>query len=297
MESDVPLTHAEGNAGYPMTYIKRLLTLAILVSAACSVAGALELQRATVEAWQEYVRSAGIQMQSRLDAKKPFLWADESADRLARIRRREIVVAPLVGCGTQNVPDGLIHHWVGAAFLPNAGIENVLALVHDYDRYSQIYKPVVTASKSVSVDGSDQDFSIVLQRHVAFVTAAIQGAYHAHDAMLDAHRGYSVVDATRIQQIEDYRHRTEHLLPPDTGSGFVWRIHTIARYQEREGGVYLEIEAIVLTRDIPASVRWMAVPIVNRLSINSLTATLDQTRQVVRTQNVTLAMGGRTGRD
>jgi hypothetical protein len=275
----------------------RLPLLAILAFAGSAVAGTLELRRATVDAWQDYLRSARVQMQLRLDGERPFLWADESAERAARLRSGEIVVAPLVGRGTQNVPDGLVHHWIGAVFLPDASIEDVLAMVHDYDRYAQIYKPVVTASKSLGADGNDQEFSMTWQRHVVFVNAAIQAEYHAHDATLDSHRRYSVIEATRIRQIEDYRHRTEHLLPPDTGSGFIWRIHTVTRYEERDGGVYLEIEAIALSRDIPASVRWIAVPVVNRLSVSSLTTTLDQTRLAVGTRNVTRAMLGRTGRN
>ena len=62
-------------------------------------------------------------------------------------------------------------------------------------------------------------------------------------------------------------------------SGFIWRLHSIARYEERDGGVYLELEAIALTRDLPPSLQWLVGPVVNRLSINSLATTLHPTRQ------------------
>lgn len=259
----------------------RYLGLALVATGVAARAVAGELQSATLDAWQQYLCSATDRMQARLDGTKPFLWLDESADRASRASGGEIVVAPVLTHGTQSVPDGLIHHWIGGAFLPGATIESLLAVVHDYDRYSEIYKPAVMSSKSLAGDESDREFSMVWQRHVVFVTATVRGRYHAHDVRLDSHRGYSVVDATRIQQIEDYRHPSEHLLPPDTGHGFLWRLHTVARYVERDGGVYLEIEAIALSRDIPSSVRWMAVPVVNRLSVSSLTATLSQTRQAV----------------
>ena len=106
-----------------------------------------------------------------------------------------------------------------------------------------------------------------------------------------------VANATRIQQIEDYGRPSEHLLPADTGSGFIWRIRSISRYLERDGGVYLEIEAIALTRDVPSSLRWMVSPVVNHLSINSLTTTLNQTREAVGSQRVTLAMKNRKGQN
>jgi len=120
---------------------------------------------------------------------------------------------------------------------------------------------------------------MILRRHALFVNVVIQGRYRAHSSAVDSRRGYSVVNATRFQQIEHYRNPSQQLLPPDTGDGYIWRMHSIARYQERDGGVYLEVEAMALTRDIPASLRWLVTPVVNQVSISSITTTLSQTRQ------------------
>ena len=276
-----------------MIRTNNFLVLAVILSGAAP-ADAVELQDATVQAWQEYVRCADVRMQARLDAKEPFLWIDESADRTQRTRRGEILVTPLAGQGTQNVPSGLIHHWIGAIFIPSVTIENLLAVVHDYGRYSEIYKPVVADSRPLAGDATDREFSMIWQRRVLFVNAAMQGLYRAHEFVVDSSRKYGVVDATLIQQIKEYRHPSEHLLPPDTGDGFMWRIHNISRYEQRDGGVYLEIEAVALTRDIPTSLGWLVTPVVNRLSINSLRTTLSQTREAVAAQRVTLAKSGRS---
>jgi hypothetical protein len=236
-------------------------------------------------------------LQARLDSGKPFLWVDEAADRQLRVRRGEVVVTPLVRHGTQSVPNGLIHDWIGAVFIPNATLGSLLAVLRDYDRYKDIYKPAVTDSKCLEFNAADQDFSMTWQRHVLFVNAAMQAQYRAHEVAIDSRRGYGVANATRIQQIEDYGRPSEHLLPADTGSGFIWRIRSISRYLERDGGVYLEIEAIALTRDVPSSLRWMVSPVVNHLSINSLTTTLSQTREAVGSQRVTLAKNNRKGQN
>ena len=119
------------------------------------------------------------------------------------------------------------------------------------------------------------------QRRILFVHAAMEGHYQARDFAVDARRGYNVAYTTQVQEIEEYGQSGERMLPPGQGKGFIWRLHSIARYEERDGGVYLELEAIVLTRDIPASLRWMINPVVNRLSIDSLTTTLRQTRDAV----------------
>jgi hypothetical protein len=45
----------------------------------------------------------------------------------------------------------------------------------------------------------------------------------------------------------------------DVWKRFHLATHSIARYEERDGRVYLELQAIALTRDIPASLRWLDV--------------------------------------
>ncbi len=269
-----------------MTRIKGLFAAAVMVVGVAARVGAAELQIATVDAWQEYLRGAGASMQARLAGERPFLWLDETPDRADRVRRGEVIVAPRAEHGTQEVPGGVIHDWIGAIFIPNATIVSLLGVVHDYDRYKEIYKPVVAVSHSLDSGATDQEFSMVWRRHVLFVNAAMLGHYQAHDVIVGAHRCYTVVNTTRLQQIENYGQRSEYLLPMDTGGGFLWKIHSISRYEERDGGVYLEVEAIALSRDIPASLRWLVNPVVNRLSVNALATTLWQTREAVDTLQV-----------
>jgi hypothetical protein len=264
-----------------MKGVKALVGLTLMVAGIPALLSAIDLRPGTVEAWDDYVRSAGVRMQAQLDGQRPFLWTDESPDRRLRIQRDEILVAPVVEHGTKNVPGGLIHDWIGAVFIPNATFESLFAVVHDYDRYKEIYQPVVADSKALVCTATDQEFSMTWQHHILFVNAAMEGQYQSHDFAVDGRRGYSVVDTRQVQEIESYGQSGEHLLPPGQGNGFIWRLHSIARYEERDGGVYFELEAIALTRDIPASLRWLANPVVNHLSINSLMTTLRQTRDAV----------------
>jgi hypothetical protein len=63
---------------------------------------------------------------------------DESADRRLQVERGEIVVAPMAGAGTQSVPKGLIHDWIGAAFIPGATIDSLLCVIHDFTTITKI---------------------------------------------------------------------------------------------------------------------------------------------------------------
>lgn len=281
-----------------MIHAKGFFGIAMALAGVAARANAAELQSTTERAWQEYIRAAGIRLQARVEGRTPFLWMDEAPDRVDRVRRGDTVVAPLVAHGTQAVSNGLIHDWIGAVFIPNASIGSLLSVVRDYDRYKDIYRPVVTDSRTIDSGTEGQEFSMVWQRHVLFVDAAMRGRYHAHDIIISPHRGYSIVEATTLQQIEDYGRPAEHLLPPDTGGGFIWRIYSVSRYEERDGGVYLEVEAIALSRGVPGSLRWLVNPVVNHLSVTSLSTTLRQTRDAVNSRQVAekrLAAGARKG--
>ena len=220
-----------------MTTPKHLLMLALMATCAGPPARGIELQPETVDAWKAYVHAAGQRMQARLSPDRHFLWTDETAERARRIRRGEIVVEPGSGDGAIAVPNGLIHDWTGAVFIPNTNIDSLSTVLDDYDRYSDIYKPAVEQSHRLAGTAGQEDFTMTWFRRVLFVSAAIQGWYRARDFAAGPDRRYSIVESTRIQQIENFGHQDERFLAPDCGSGFIWRLESIVRYEQRDGGV------------------------------------------------------------
>ncbi len=257
------------------------LSAIVLMTSSSQITHAAELLPATVTAWNAYVEEAGSHAQDRASGRLPFFWMDESPDHAARVGGGEVVVAHAASHGSEAVPHGLIHDWIGAIFIPGVSLDHVWAVVQDYSNYPHMYRPAVASSKELACTGESREFQMACQHKALFVSAAMQGRYEVHDVRLDAHRGISVADAVEMREIERYGHADQRLRPPGTGNGFMWRIRSIARYEERDGGVYIELEGMALTRDIPASVAWVVNPVVNRLSINSLTTTLRQTRDAV----------------
>jgi hypothetical protein len=266
-----------------MITINAFLALSIF-SGASAPARANDLQPETINAWNAYVHSVDLRMKDRLNGKASFLWTDGSADRRQRLGRGETPVAPGVSHGTEKVPNGLIHHWIGGIFIPGATIDSLSAVLKNYGGYKDFYKPVVVDSKAVGCTSDDQRFWMLWQNKVLFITAAIEGQYQAHHVRVNSLRGYDITDSVQVREIENYGRAGQRLLPPGTGNGYIWRMHSITRYEERDGGVDLELEAIVLTRDIPVSVRWLVNPIVNHLSINSLVTALQQTKDAVNSR-------------
>jgi hypothetical protein len=242
---------------------------------------ATDLQPDTLKAWDDYVKMADNQLRSRLSGAQPFLWTDESSDRKLRVSREEIVVRPVLENGTKSVPNGLIHHWIGAIFIPAATIPQLSSTLNDYSRYKDIFKPAVADSRLLRCTDEGQEISMIWQRRVLFVNAAVEVRYTSRHTTLDPQRGYNIADTVQVREIQKYGDPGQQFLPPDTGSGFIWRLHSIARYQEREGGVYLELEAMALTRDIPGTLKWLVSPVVKHLSINSMATSLRETRDAI----------------
>ena len=112
---------------------------------------------------------------------------------------------------------------------------------------------------------------------------------------MDGRRAYSIARSTRIQEIQDYGASTERLVPEGQGRGILWRLFAITRYLERDGGVYIEFEAIGLSRDIPVSVRWLVEPMVRRVSRCSLATSLEETENTIRTRAEVARSGSALG--
>lgn len=269
--------------------LRRLFTFATLAGPCLG----LNLQPETLQAWHDYL----TQLHQRVDEYHRdggnFLWVDGIPGARERLKRGEILTAPWEGAGLRPVPHGLIHHWVGAAFIPGVRVEDVLAITHDYDHYKEYYKAsgVVAESKLLEHRGDHFRFLMRWVKRVLWVTAAVEAEYEGLERTLGQNRRYGLAWSTRIREIRHFGEPGEQLLPPDTGSGYMWRLFSVARYQQEPDGVIVELEALVLSRNIPPAFRWLVGPIVNRLSRNSMLLSLKLTREAVLNRKKKLQTG------
>jgi hypothetical protein len=242
---------------------------------------AASLKSETVAAWDAYVQTVGATMQDRTRPGNTFLWTSEDLERLAKVNSGEIVVAPAPGPSPRKVPGGLIHHWVGAAFLPNTKLNEILEVTEDYDRYKEFYRPSVIASHSVARNASEEKFSMLLMNKGFFLKTALDADYQVTNVRLDDRRFYSVTKTTRVQEIEDYSQPNERRIPEGEGGGYIWKLFSVVRMEQRDGGVYVEVEAVALSREIPGALRFMVDPVVRRVSRNSILTSIKQTAEAV----------------
>jgi hypothetical protein len=240
-------------------------------------AGAAELKPKTVEAFDRYIRDTEL----RLAASKVFLWADQSADRARRVKAGEVLVEPFRGQAVTPVPGGLVHDWVASVFIPGATLERTLGMVRDYGHHQDIYKPEVIGSRVISHTGNDFHIYLRLLKKKV-ITVVLNSEHDVKYTPLDKTRWRSVSRATKIAEVENAGKPEEREKPPGTGEGFLWKLNSYWRFEERDGGTWLECEAISLTRDVPTGLGWLIEPIIRDLPKESLANTLRSTRAALR---------------
>jgi hypothetical protein len=209
------------------------------------------------------------------------LWADtpsaRKADVLGRLRRGEIVVDRLRLDGSTDVPDGLLHHWIGVVFLPGVHVRDAVNLLQDYDRHSTLFQPNVVKSKTLERRGDT--FKVFLRFSMKkMIAVTLDTENQAQFVNAGADRWYSTIHSTRIAEVVDAGTPTEHQEQPGHGHGFMWRLNTYWRFLERDGGTYIQCESLTLSRDVPFGLGWLIKPFVTEVPKESLNFTLGRVR-------------------
>jgi hypothetical protein len=238
----------------------------------------IRLASETLDPFLAYVSEAETAMRTATD---PFLWADADPNRSSEINEGKVLAQFWSGNKPIRVPHGLIHDWVGAALLPKTNVTQVLAVVQDYVNHKDIYRPDVMESKLLSHD--ENDFTIFLRLLKKKVISVVLDTEHkVHYEPVSAIGWTCWSHTTRISEVQKAGTSEENVLEPDTGNGFLWRLNSYWKFEERADGVITECRAISLTRDVPTGLAWIIDPIVGKLPKESLINTLTATRIAVR---------------
>jgi hypothetical protein len=274
----------------PTVSRKALLSSVLATGVLAAFAVAAELQPRTIAAFDRYIRATEAQMVA-----EPFLRIDALPDdprrqALAEVRRGQLYIERMStreGDGEIDVPGGMIHHWLGTVFVPGAAVDEAVALLQDYDRHADVYSPAIQRSKLVSRDGDV--FQVYLRFYMKkVITVVVDTQHEARFTRPAPDRVHSRIYSLRIAQVEHPGTNRERELPVGDDGGYLWRLYTYWRFLERDGGTYVQCEAISLTRGIPRLLGWLVGPFVTSIPRESLAFTLETTRD-------TLGRAERTG--
>jgi hypothetical protein len=201
------------------------------------------------------------------------LAASDPKNAETRLRQGELIIEKLTPSTGANFSGALLHHWRGTAFAPGAKAADFERLIQDVNSYPQHFSPQVLQAKVFTQGGERmQAWMRVRQRHV--ITVVIDTTYDITFGQLDVQHGYSTSQSTRIAEIEAAGTVAERTLSASEEHGFLWRLNTYWSYAERNGGLYLQIEAVSLTRSVPRGLGWAVQPYVESIPRESLEFTL-----------------------
>lgn len=285
-----------------MTKLHRFTTLlALLMLGLCPALAAnviaVDLAPKTIDAFDYYVKLTEARVDQEVKRPGAFLYFEglpeqQRSQIRAALHRGEIYMdqMPTRNPAGQELeaPDALIHHWIGAVFIPGANLHQVLSLAQDYNRHQEIYQPEVVRSKLIRRDGND--FQIFYQlREKKVITVTLDTNHDVHYFPIDAHHCRSRSASTRIAEVANAGESDEYEKPVGHDGGFLWRMNSDWRFEEQDGGVYVEVESISLTRDIPTGLGWIVKPFVTSIPRESLLATLGSMRTAVEARVRTTA--------
>ena len=247
----------------------------------------LSLREATIEAFGKYIVKTEAQNANSLRL-GPFLWVDglsekERAATIAGLKGGEVEMRRLsvdATGGNLGVPGGMIHDWEGIIFIPGVRIDDVLKILQDYDDQATYYAPDVEKAKLESRNGNQFRVFLRFRRHK--VVTVVLDTEHSVTYYRDSPaRAHSRSSATRIAQVEDPGGPDEKEKTPGEDDGYLWRMETWWRLQERDGGVYVQNQVVTLTRDIPTGLAWLIEPYITNIPKETLEFTLQATRRAV----------------
>jgi hypothetical protein len=266
--------------------LARFVAVILFATTFTETGNAEQLQPETVSAFDSYAQKREAQIANELKT-GPFLQLDglsttERDAAYTRLKKGEVITAhmPPASDGPTHVPHGLIHHWMGTIFIPGVTLARTLAFLQDYNNQYKFYAPEVQRSKLLERNGND--FKVFLRlKKSKIITVILDTTYDVKYVPIAADRAASYSYSTRIAEVENPGKSDESEKAPGDDNGFMWRLNSYWRFLQRDGGVYVQLEAISLTRDIPTGVAWLVNPFVTSIPRESIDFTLTHTRDAL----------------
>lgn len=231
-----------------------------------------------VVGFDSYVQAVEARLADQHRAQDGFLTTSARDAHGARpLQDGELIVERITPAAGADLPGALLHHWRGTAFARGASAADFELILREFNNYPRHFAPqVVQAGVLAHPAGKVEDHVEarlrVRQQHL--ITVVMDTTYEVSFGRLDAQRGWSTARSKEIREIQGAGTAKERALPTGEEHGYLWRINTYWSWEERDGGVYLQMESVSLTRSIPRGLGWAVDPLVESIPRESLEFTL-----------------------
>lgn len=253
-----------------LSKFRSLACIAAMVMFAASISGiAEEPMPAALSGFNSYIRQVEARLDQQHGGPEGFLAREDST----YLRKGELIIERVTSSSGADLPGALLHHWRGTAFAAGATAADFEQLIKDFPAYPQRFSPQVVRAKVI--DHQNDQFKVLLrvrQHHV--ITVVMDTAYDITFGRRDGQHGDSMARSSRISEIKSPGTSDERALTAGEEHGFLWRMNTYWSYEEKDGGLYMQIESVTLTRSIPTGLGWVIGPFVESIPRESLEFTL-----------------------
>jgi hypothetical protein len=234
-----------------------------------------------VSAFNAYVKTVESRLAQQHQSRNGFLAPPLTPQNEKLLQQGELIIEPVTPITGSALPGALLHDWRGTAFAPGATVADFERLMKNISAYPQHFSPQVLQAKVLTQQGDHlQAFMRVRQKHV--ITVVMDTTYDITFGRLDDQHGYSLSRSTRVSEIGSPGTAEEHTLPADEEHGFLWRQNTYWTYEEGDGGLYMQIESVSLSRSVPNGLNWIVQPFIEKIPRESLEFTLRSTCDALR---------------
>ena len=274
-----------------LPFIKQVQKSALLVGIFAGLFGiparAEQLKPETAAAFETYVKATEARMDDDLRSNQ-FLVIDQLPDLQRKeaydqLQHGQIHIEELHTEQNDHpihIPGGMVHHWVGVKFIPSVTLSETDAVLHDYANEASIYSPQIRRAKLIEQHGNKS--RIYLQFYSkSIITVVLNAYFDVVETQISSTRIQSVSHSTRIAEVVNPGSPDEHERTDGSDHGYMWRLCSYWRLEEKDGGVYVENESITLTRTVPVMFAWIINPLTKSIPRDVLLHTLTNTEKAV----------------
>lgn len=240
----------------------------------------VKLNATTLTAFEAYAGKVESSLNDRWSGKTHFLQLEDNQQEEALCLAGKLLIRQQGNGQPAQIPEGLIHDWLGAVYIPGVSIEDVLSVLEDFDKHRTIY-PEVADSRTIQRAGHQvTGYWRLQQKGVVPVILDVEQQVRYEPAAPGKWKGHAY--ARKIVETDTTLFSRHRKFPQDEGHGYLWRLYSYWSLEARNGGVLAECRTLSLSRDIPTGLAWAVGPYVQKMPENSLTSTLEQTRKASR---------------
>jgi len=266
---------------------KLLLVFLILPGMAGTATLAAQVKPETVAAFDHYAAVTEARMDEDLRLNQ-FLAIDRLPDSQRKeaydqLQQGQIYIQELHSEEEGHpihIPSGMIHHWVGVIFIAKSTLQETDAVLNDYQNETEYYKPQIRRAKLIEKDGNKSKICLQVYNK-SIVTVVLNEYSDVFVTPIGSNRIQSISRSTRVAEVVNPGSPDEHERTDGNDHGYMWRLYSYWRLEEKDGGVFVQNESITLTRTVPAMLAWLVNPLLKSIPRDVLSHLLTNTRNAV----------------